>query len=52
MRVTVDRDLCEANGVCAGLVPGVFRLDPSTGRQIGHGIRLVQWLGGRKRVIG
>jgi len=27
MRVTVDRDLCEANGVCAGLVPQVFRLD-------------------------
>jgi ferredoxin len=27
MRVTVDRDLCEANGVCAALVPGVFRLD-------------------------
>ena len=21
MRVTVDRDLCEANGVCANLVP-------------------------------
>jgi ferredoxin len=27
MRVTVDRDLCEANGVCAGLVPAVFHLD-------------------------
>ena len=27
MKVTVDRDLCEANGVCAGLVPAVFRLD-------------------------
>ena len=27
MRVTVDRDLCEANGVCAGLVPAVFFLD-------------------------
>jgi len=27
MRVTVDRDLCEANGVCAGLVPQVFDLD-------------------------
>ena len=24
MRVTVDRDLCEANAVCAGLVPEVF----------------------------
>ena len=27
MRVTVDPDLCEANGVCAGLVPQVFGLD-------------------------
>jgi ferredoxin len=27
MRVTVDRDLCEANGVCANLVPQVFDLD-------------------------
>jgi ferredoxin len=27
MRVTVDRDLCEANGVCVGLVPEVFDLD-------------------------
>ena len=27
MKVTVDRDLCEANGVCAGLAPQVFRLD-------------------------
>lgn len=26
MRVSVDRDLCEANGVCAGLVPAVFEL--------------------------
>jgi ferredoxin len=27
MRVTVDRDLCEANGVCASLVPQAFNLD-------------------------
>lgn len=27
MRVRVDRDLCEANGVCAGLVPQVFEVD-------------------------
>lgn len=26
MRVSVDPDLCEANGVCAGLVPAVFDL--------------------------
>ncbi len=27
MQVVVDRDLCEANGVCVGLVPEVFELD-------------------------
>jgi ferredoxin len=27
MKVTVDRDLCEANGVCANLVPQIFGLD-------------------------
>jgi ferredoxin len=27
MRVTVDKDLCEANAVCAGLVPEVFSVD-------------------------
>ena len=27
MRVNVDRTLCEANGVCVGLAPGVFSLD-------------------------
>jgi ferredoxin len=26
MRVTVDRDACEANGVCVGLVPEIFEL--------------------------
>ena len=26
MRVRVDRDACEANAVCAGLVPGVFEV--------------------------
>ena len=26
MHVTIDRDLCESNGVCAGLVPSVFVL--------------------------
>jgi ferredoxin len=26
VHVSVDRDLCEANGVCAGLVPAVFDL--------------------------
>ena len=27
MRVTVDALLCEANAVCAGLVPQVFEVD-------------------------
>jgi ferredoxin len=27
MRVRVDRDLCESNGVCVRLVPEVFALD-------------------------
>ena len=27
MRVEVDRDACEANAVCVGLVPEVFELD-------------------------
>jgi ferredoxin len=27
MELTVDRDLCEANAVCCGLVPAVFELD-------------------------
>jgi ferredoxin len=27
MKVTVDHELCEANGVCAGIAPEVFDLD-------------------------
>ena len=27
MEITVNRDLCEANAVCCGLVPTVFELD-------------------------
>ncbi len=27
MRVRVDRELCESNGVCVQLVPEVFELD-------------------------
>jgi ABC-type branched-subunit amino acid transport system substrate-binding protein len=30
---------------------GGFRLDPRTGGQVGHGIRLVRWQEGRKRVV-
>jgi branched-chain amino acid transport system substrate-binding protein len=31
---------------------GGFRLDPVTGRQVGHRMRLVEWRDGRKRLIG
>jgi ferredoxin len=27
MKVRVDHDLCEANAVCAGLIPEVFQVD-------------------------
>ena len=27
MRVTVDKDICEANAICTGLAPDVFDLD-------------------------
>ncbi|WP_067842507.1 ferredoxin [Nocardia lijiangensis] len=27
MKVIVDRDLCEANGICVGIAPDVFELD-------------------------
>lgn len=27
MRIDVDFDLCEANGVCVGMAPDVFELD-------------------------
>jgi len=27
MKVHVDRDSCEANAICAGLVPDVFEVD-------------------------
>ncbi len=30
---------------------GGFRLDPWTGRQVGHRIRLVRWQDGRKRIV-
>jgi ferredoxin len=37
MRVTVDSDLCEANGVCANLVPQVFDLDDNDELHIAAG---------------
>jgi ferredoxin len=52
MRVRVDRDLCEANAVCAGLVPEVFEVDDEDNlvilapevptaldAQVGHAVR-------------
>lgn len=27
MKISVDRDRCEANGVCMGIAPEVFELD-------------------------
>jgi ferredoxin len=37
MRVTVDPDLCEANGVCASLVPQVFDLNDNDELHIAAG---------------
>jgi sterol 14-demethylase len=31
LRVRLDRDLCQAHGVCAGEAPEVFQIDPKTG---------------------
>ena len=34
MRVLVDHDLCESNGVCEGIAPDIFRVDDDDGLQI------------------
>jgi ferredoxin len=34
MQLRVDRDLCEANGVCTGVAPEVFELDDDEQLQI------------------
>lgn len=34
MEISVDPQLCEANGVCVGLAPGVFALDEEERLQI------------------
>ena len=52
MRVQVDHDACEANAVCAGLVPEVFEVDdedflhikvadvpPALADQVRHAVR-------------
>ena len=30
MRIEVDWDLCESNGVCMGIIPEVFQLETTT----------------------
>lgn len=34
MKLNVDYDLCEANGVCESLAPEVFRLDDNEDLQV------------------
>jgi ferredoxin len=34
MRIVVDRDLCESNGVCEGLAPEVFQIDDDDDLQL------------------
>lgn len=41
-----------AQALDARTLYGGFQLDPATGRQVAHRIRLVQWQAGRKVVIG
>lgn len=37
MKVQVDRDVCEANGVCVALAPQIFELDDEDDLHIRHG---------------
>lgn len=37
MRVSVDRALCEANGLCVGILPEVFDLDDDEVLQVREG---------------
>ncbi len=37
VRVEVDRDACEANAICAGLVPEVFEVDDEDNLHIAAG---------------
>lgn len=47
-----DRSLLvAAQALDVSTLYGRFRLDPATGRQIGHRIRVVQWVEGRKLVL-
>lgn len=37
MKVSVDLDQCEANGICVGIAPDVFELDDDDVLHIGEG---------------
>jgi ferredoxin len=52
MRVEVDRDLCEANAVCAGLVPEVFDVDDSDELHIAPGDVPAGLADGVRRAVG
>ena len=52
MRVTVDRDLCEANAVCAGLVPEVFDVDDEDELHIAAGEVPAGLADGVRRAVG
>ncbi|MBI4380770.1 MAG: amino acid ABC transporter substrate-binding protein [candidate division NC10 bacterium] len=46
-----ERLLAAARAIDLTTLFGRFRLDPTTGRQVGHQPLLIQWQDGRKRVI-
>jgi branched-chain amino acid transport system substrate-binding protein len=43
--------LAAARHVTCGTLLGEFRLDPSTGLQVGHRVRVVQWQDGVRRIV-
>jgi ferredoxin len=51
VRVTVDSDLCEANAVCAGLVPEVFDVDDDDILHIAAGGVPPQLVDGVRRAV-
>jgi branched-chain amino acid transport system substrate-binding protein len=46
-----ERLLAAARAIDLTTLFGRFRLDPTTGRQVGHQMLLVQWQDGQKRVL-
>lgn len=51
MRVIVDRDLCEANGVCVGEAPEVFGLDEQNGMTLLDGTPAVEHVAEVRRAV-